>query len=351
MASAVRIYAGTQEGLFVWRSKNGSWEKISVSFETGTIDAIDGPRRSPNVVYLGVAQDGLYRTADAGKNWRRVFEGNVRAVTVDPTDEQVIYVGVEPIHLYRSEDGGKRWEELTGVQALPAEVKKNWSYPRPPHREHVRHVFVHPDDSSLLHVCLEHGGIIRSFDRGKTWQDVSRGIDYLDIHHLSSAPGRKDLFFVATARGFFKSSDPGTGWQRAENGFTRDYFHDFVFLPGNPGDMLVATADKSPGYWDRPERAQGAIFRSRDLAENWERVGTGNCLPEDMKQMVWALTQHPEDPSIVYAGLGAVSRGRSADPTQKGNGDILVSADQGDSWERLPLELPADRVLFVASDS
>src|SRR6185369_15009852 len=270
MASPVRIYAGTQEGLFVWRSKNSSWEKINVAFQTGTIDGIDGLRRQPNVVYLGVTQDGLYRTEDAGKNWRRVFEGNVRTVTVDPNNEEVVYVGVEPIHVYRSEDDGESWEELTGVQALPAEVKKNWSYPRPPHREHVRHIFVQPGDPNLLHVCLEHGGIIRSFDRGKTWQDVSGGIDYLDIHHLSSAPGRKDMFFVATARGFFKSGDPARGWERAETGFTRDYFHDFVFLPGNPGAMLVATADKSPGYWDRTERAQGAVFRSRNLAQSWE---------------------------------------------------------------------------------
>jgi hypothetical protein len=91
----VRVYAGTQEGLFVWRSINGSWENVSIAFKTGTIDAIDGLRSKPNVVYLGVTQDGLYRTDDAGMNWRRVFEGNVRAVTVDPTDEEVIYVGVE----------------------------------------------------------------------------------------------------------------------------------------------------------------------------------------------------------------------------------------------------------------
>ena len=83
MASSVRIYAGTQEGLFVWRSKNGAWENVAVSFETGTIDSVDGLRSRPNVVYLGVTQDGLYRTDDAGKSWRRVFEGNVRAVTVD----------------------------------------------------------------------------------------------------------------------------------------------------------------------------------------------------------------------------------------------------------------------------
>ncbi len=351
MTSPVRIFAGTQKGLFVWRSRNGSWENISVAFETGIIDSIDGIKSQANVVYLGVTQDGLYRTDDAGESWRRVFEGNVRAVTVDPTNAEVVYVGVEPIHVFRSEDNGKSWEELTGVQELPPEVKKNWRFPRPPTREHVRHIFVQPDDPEKLLVCLEHGGIIRSFDRGRTWEDVSSGIDYLDIHHISSAPKFKDLYFVASARGFFKSSDPGKGWQRAENGFTRDYFHDFVFLPGNPGAMLVATADKSPGYWDRPERAQGALFRSRDLAESWERVGVGKWLPADMKQMVWALTQHPEDPSIVYAGLGAVSRGRSADANQFGEGDILVSTDQGDSWERLPFELPADRVLYVASDS
>jgi hypothetical protein len=351
MVTPVRIYAGTQEGLFVWRYEKGKSEKINFCFETGTIDAIDGLRANPQIVYLGVTQDGLYQTEDGGRNWRRVFEGNVRAVTVDPTDERVVYVGVEPIHLYRSEDGGRSWEELTGVQALPDEVKKNWSYPRPPHREHVRHIFIHPKDPKMIHVCLEHGGIIRSFDRGITWQDVSRGIDYLDIHHLSSAPERRDLFFVATARGFFKSRDPGQGWERAERGFTRDYYHDFVFLPGSPNAILVAAADKSPGYWDRPQRAQGAIFRSRDLAESWERVGVSKWLPSDMKQMVWALTQHPENPSIVYAGLGAVSRGRSADASQKGEGDILVSQDQGDTWERLPLDLPADRVLWVAADS
>jgi photosystem II stability/assembly factor-like uncharacterized protein len=351
MAIPIRIYAGTQEGLFVWRSRNGSWDQVSASFQNGTIDAIDGCRGRPNVVYAGVTQDGLYRTDDGGKSWRRIFEGNVRAVTVDPTDEEVVYVGIEPVHLYRSENRGESWEELTGVQALPAEVKAKWRFPRPPTREHVRHVFVRPDDSQILYVCLEHGGIIRSFDRGETWEDVSRGIDYLDIHHIGSAPERNDVYFVATARGFFKTNDPAEGWQRAEKGFTRDYFHDFVFLPGNPPVMLVATADKSPGYWDRPERAQGALFRSRNLADSWERVGVGPSLPENMRAMVWALAQHPEDPSIVYAGLGEVSRGRATDATQRGAGDLLVSDDQGDHWEPLPLQLPADRVLFIASDA
>ena len=73
MPSPVRIYAGTQEGLFVWRSKNGSWEKVSVAFETGTIDSVDGLKAQPNVVVLVVTQVWLDRTNDAGKGWRRVY--------------------------------------------------------------------------------------------------------------------------------------------------------------------------------------------------------------------------------------------------------------------------------------
>jgi hypothetical protein len=94
------------------RQKNGSGEKISVCFENGTIDSIDGLRQRPNVVYLGVTQDGLYRTDDAGKKWQRVFEGNVRAVTVDPTDERVVYVGIEPIPSLQNR---RHWKALGGA--------------------------------------------------------------------------------------------------------------------------------------------------------------------------------------------------------------------------------------------
>jgi photosystem II stability/assembly factor-like uncharacterized protein len=110
MAGRVRLFAGTQEGLFVWRSSNGSWDQVALAFQNATIDAIDGCRERPETVYLGVTQDGVYRTDDGGEHWRRVFEGNVRAVTVDPTDERVIYAGLEPIALHRSEDGGETWQ-------------------------------------------------------------------------------------------------------------------------------------------------------------------------------------------------------------------------------------------------
>ncbi|HEX9444457.1 MAG TPA: hypothetical protein VGA73_10070 [Candidatus Binatia bacterium] len=351
MSEGVRLYAGTQHGLIVWRPQNGGWEETSRGVKDGIIDSIHGCRAYPERVYVGVTHDGLYRTDDAGRSWKKVLDGDIRSVAVDPTNDDVVYTGVEPVGLFRSEDRGESWEELSGLKALPDEVKKNWRFPQPPHQGHVRNIFIHPDAPRTIYLCIEHGGIVRSFDRGASWEDVSGGIDYLDIHVIANLPRRFDRYFVASARGFFTSEKPESGWVRAENGLTRNYFHDFIFLPpARPGDgpeMLVATADGSPGFWRREGRgARAALFKSGDGAKSWRRVMEG--LPDDCDPMFWALVHHPHDPNSIFAGTGLVARGHASG--SGGKGQILLSRDRGESWRELPIELAADRVMWAAAD-
>lgn len=351
MSEGVRLYAGTQHGLIVWHSTDRGWQEAARHFEDGIIDSIHGCKHSPEKVFVGVTHDGLYRTTDAGKSWVKVLDGDIRAVTVDPTDDQVVYAGVEPVALFRSEDGGDRWQEITELKALPQSVRKNWWYPQPPHHGHVRNIHIHSEDSNTIYLCLEHGGIVRSFDRGGTWQDVSTGIDYLDIHVIANFPKRKDRYYVASARGFFTSDRPEEGWVRAENGLTRDYFHDFLFLPperdGEQPAMVIATADGSPGFWRREKRgARAALFKSTDGAASWERVTNG--VAGDLDSMIWALVHHPTDHRALFAGLGNVARGHASGAG--GAGDLLISRDRGDSWQRLDIDLPADRVLWAAAE-
>lgn len=351
MNERVRLYAGTQHGLIVWRSRNGAWEELSRGFADGIIDSIAGCRQKPERVYVGVTHDGLYRTEEGGRHWSKVLDGDIRSVTVDPASDEVVYAGVEPVGLYRSEDGGDHWQELTSLKELPQEVRKNWRFPQPPHQGHIRNIFVRSDDPKTIYLCIEHGGIVRSFDRGETWEDVSKGIDYLDIHVISNLPRSFDRYFVATARGFFTSSDPAQGWLRAENGLTRDYFHDFLFLPppreGQHPTMLLATADKSPGFWRRENRgARAALFKSVNGAESWTRITQG--LAEDLDSMIWALVHHPTEPRSVFAGFGNVARGHASGAG--GAGDLMISRDMGESWQRLHIDLPADRVLWAAAD-
>jgi photosystem II stability/assembly factor-like uncharacterized protein len=360
MAEGVRLYAGTQHGLCVWRSRNGGWDEVSREFPHNVFDAIAGCRQRPERVYTTVNQDGLYRTDDGGSHWTRVLEGEVRAVAVDPSDERVVYAGTEPVRLYRSEDGGDTWEELAALPAMPEEVRQKWWTPYPPATGHVRYVFVHPDDPNILYLCLEHGGVVCSFDRGASWEDVSDGIDYVDMHLLGNRPGSKSRYYVTSARGFYTSDDPARGWVRAEQGLARNYSHDWLFLPpagaGETPTMLIATADGSPGFWRREERgARAAVFRSDDCGESWYRVGKD--LPDDMDAMIWALTRHPHDPGAAFAGVGAVNRGETVDAGRQpalalrdGPGEVLLTRDRGESWQRLPLELPAVRVLWAAAE-
>ena len=351
MSEGVRLYAGTQHGLIVWRGKNGGWEEVSRGFEDGIIDSIHGCHYHPERVYVGVTHNGLYRTEDGGRTWQKILDGDIRSVAVDPTSDDVIYAGIEPVALYRSENCGDNWEELTALKKVSEDARKNWWFPQPPHQGHVRNIFVHPDDPRIIYLCIEHGGIVRSFDRGENWEDVSKGIDYLDIHVISNLPGRFDKYFVASARGFFTSEEPATGWARAENGLTRDYFHDFLFLPheraGEKPTMLIATAEGSPGVWRRENRgACAALFKSEDGAKSWQRVGHG--LPDNLDPMVWALVHHPHDSNSIFAGLGAVARGHASGTG--GAGKLIVSRDRGENWQELPIQLPADRVLWAAAD-
>jgi photosystem II stability/assembly factor-like uncharacterized protein len=349
MGDAVRLYAGTHEGLYVYRPHNGGWTETNRVFENGILDSIAGCQHHPERVFAGVTHDGVYRTADAGARWTKVLDGDVRALMVDPTDDTVVYAGTEPVHLYRSEDGGDSWGEISTLLEMPEDVRAKWWSPVSG-VGHVRNIFVHGDDPATIYLALEHGGIVRSFDRGQTWEDVSAGIDYIDIHLVGSLPHRFDRYYVSSARGFFTSDDPGDGWVRAENGFTRDYFHDFIFLPpvaeGEDPTMLIGTADKSPGSWNRPERARSAIFRSDDCARTWYQVTKG--LPDVLTAMVSTLITHPVNSNAAFAGLGEVSRGHAHGDA--GPGSLMMTGDRGSSWQPLNLQLPADRVLWAAPE-
>ena len=79
------------------------------------------------------------------------------------------------VRLYRSEDEDNTWEELKNLLDLPDEVKRNWKSPQPQYEGHVRHILIDPDDPQILYLSIERGGIVRTFDGGKTWGRREQG--------------------------------------------------------------------------------------------------------------------------------------------------------------------------------
>lgn len=357
MDEQLRYYIALNGGLKVMRGRSGSMNTVGEFFHGQTVDHLAGCRERPEIVFAAVALDGGYRTRDAGRTWEKILAGDLRTFTVDPHDERVVYAGMGPVRLLRSEDGGSTWEPLDGLLRLPDEVKSKWTVPeryQGIQHPHVRCVFIHHDDSDLLFVLLEHGGVFISKDRGRTWEDASSGISYLDMHFLSNYPDSKDGYYVSSARGFFRSDDSGSHWRRVENGmpwaYTElySYCHDWHFLPGDSPRMVLAGAKGSPGVWSREKRdPDGFVLLSDDGGENWRRASSG--LPQRMPWMPWALVRHPTDPKTVFAGMGDGSRGFGFDPRQRGKGAFYVTRDRGDSWEPVIPEMPSILTAWVAA--
>ena len=79
---------------------------------TGTINGFAVDPKNSKVMYVAL-RDGVYRSDNAGKAWRRVTGGpkNVAAVTVNPTTPDEVYAITVDGKLFLSRDAGRQWGE------------------------------------------------------------------------------------------------------------------------------------------------------------------------------------------------------------------------------------------------
>src|SRR5213596_3960506 len=131
----VYYFGGTGGG--VWKTTDGgiNWEPISDGsvFGTGSVGASGLSDSDPNTIYVGMGEspirgnvshgDGVYKSTDAGKTWKRVGLEDTRQISrirVNPRNPDIVYVAAqghvwganEQRGVFRSKDGGKTWERI-----------------------------------------------------------------------------------------------------------------------------------------------------------------------------------------------------------------------------------------------
>jgi photosystem II stability/assembly factor-like uncharacterized protein len=355
MMGKLRYYIAHNSGLQV-SIDDPARATVGEFFAGHTVDHLIGPPTKPQIVFAAVDGDGGHRTLDGGKTWQKILNEEVRQFAIDPHDENVIYAGMCPVRLLRSEDGGTTWEPLDGLLDMPAEVQKKWDAPevlRDIDFPHVRDIFIHPDDANLIFVLLEHGGVLLSRDRGKTFEDRSEGIDYVDMHRIENTPGSKDQYFVSSARGFFRTDDCGKHWRRIEKGMPwggtekLSYSHGWRFMPGSQR-VIVCGAKGSPAFWGTKDGPKGHLIVSDDRGENWRVVTKG--IGQENPWFPHALLQHPTEPRTLFCGMGDGCKGFGMTPDQRGNGAWYISRDAGDSWEAVLSNQPSIISAWVAAE-
>jgi photosystem II stability/assembly factor-like uncharacterized protein len=142
-----------------------------------TIDPVD-----PRLLVL-VLEGQVFRSTDAGRHWRPASLPTGVTVLAQHPRSRVLYAAGST--LARSTDGGATWTEIGELPAL------------------LRDLLVDPRGSGALYAAGHDAGVFRSTDQGRTWEPVSEGLPFSDVHLLALDPNAPGLFAAVGAAGIW----------------------------------------------------------------------------------------------------------------------------------------------------
>lgn len=333
------LFFGAGKSLFQATENAGKWtiteRETSHELQCLAVDPEAGR------LYAGTFDDGLWLSDDQGKTWQKGGEGihhdRVLSVAVSPVEKNhgygVVWAGTEPSALFRSEDGGRNWTELPSLLELPSEP--SWSFPPRPHTHHVRYIQPDIHAENRIYVGIELGGVMKSEDRGETWEDRKEGSQF-DCHTLTMNQLARDRVYEAGGGGFAESLDGGNTWKTRNDGLgPYTYLVEMAVDAGDP-DTIIVSGARGPGSAYDPARASTVLFR-REKNHDWELITDG--LPDPEGSTVLTLASDENIPGHFYA---------------VNNTGLYQSVDSGKSWSRLPLSWPRhvmkERVRFLILD-
>jgi hypothetical protein len=312
MSPPTHLYATTGRSTVRLDETDAGWSVTHALPDSGAqclaLDPTD-----PGTVYVGLAAGGVRKTTDGGRTWTQsgLAEQQVFSVAVSAADGAV-YVGTEPSALYRSDDGGETWTELTALLELPS--RPTWSFPPRPWTSHVRWIAPSPHDAETILAGIELGGLMRSTDRGETWQDHRPGAQR-DVHSLAWHPQALGRAYEAGGGGAASSEDGGDTWTPADEGRDRHYTWSVAADPEN-ADLWYVSASSGPFAAHGRGDPQAHIYRRSN--GGWDALAGG--LPNPLPSMPYALVAVE---GRLFAGLAS--------------GELWESRDHGDTWRRCEL--------------
>lgn len=127
------LIASTWDGLYRTEDEKKGWKKVNlIAPEPGSeivprqpkINSVTTTPLAPGTIFVGT-DDGLFVSRDNGNLFKRINldleDHRIRNVTVDPRTADRIYVGTRT-GFFRSDDGGETWENRGGGMPLMTDV-------------------------------------------------------------------------------------------------------------------------------------------------------------------------------------------------------------------------------------
>src|SRR5260370_38970323 len=168
----------------------------------GRIDEFAVVESNPDIVYVGAASGGVWKTTNNGTAWEPIFDkesvSTIGDIAIAPSDPAVVWVGTgEPNNrqssswgdgAYKSLDGGKTWKKM-GLEAT----------------RHIGRIVIHPKNPDVVYVAaLGHlwgpnpeRGVYKTTDGGKTWSQALKINDDTGVSDIAMDPESPDTLYAA----------------------------------------------------------------------------------------------------------------------------------------------------------
>ena len=257
----------------------------------------------------------LYRSADGGQTWEPTARGicvsGVRILAQDETSGTLYAAGNGPATLFRSRDRGETWEEVTSLKNHPTAQMWVW-HPGQPRLGPTYNPSISVSHG-VIYVNVEEGWPYRSDDGGETWHHLRNGI-HIDAHVIRADPTNPDRVWSTSAYGLVRSTDRGETWEYVDHGDTtpREYTTGLAINPRDP-NVVVYASSFQPGNADL--YGGGArIHRTIDGGQTWHDLRNGLPFPMPGQVCIAEFDQHDG----LYLGTDS--------------GDLYFSPDAGERW-------------------
>jgi len=264
-SEAKALHIATYSGWYRFEQRDEQWTQVDKALTFWKMTALQFDPIDPLHIYVATEHSGLFVTHNGGAQWKRAKPNVPRLTTVSLLAlPGTIFAGTVPAALYCTTHDGT-WQELEGVR----QGANGSSFPPSPELG-ARTRFIAADNETprRLYAAIEVGGMLVSDDAGRHWNPAVNGLDDPDVHQILASAQTKGLVLSACGEGVYRSADRGEHWGKVTPSGPRTF--GSAVTEDSRGEIYLGLALGRPNTWLRKERADGAVFVSRDGGTHWE---------------------------------------------------------------------------------
>jgi len=255
--------------------------------------------------------------------------GRSAAVTGVPGEPNLFYMGATGGGVWKTLDGGRTWENISdgyfGGSIGAVEVAKS--------DKNV--IYVGGGEKTLRGNVSSGYGIWKTENGGKTWTSAglknSRHVPRIRVH-----PTNADIVYAAVLgniykptqdRGIYKSTDGGKTWSKKLFVNDQSGFVDLTLDPNNPRILYASSWRAKRTPYSLSSGGDGsALWKSTDSGETWTEISKHEGFPQDTLGII-GVTVSPKNSERVWALV-----------ENKKKGGLYRSEDGGKKWTQVNSE-------------